>query len=294
MRHLVGLGGMAEVWAARDIDTGWDVAVKSVRGAPDSTAAQRLRREASVTASIDHPGVVGVRGVGDDDGRTFVVMDLLPGRDMASLLADGPLPLPRALSLLAGVGEALRAVHRTGVVHGDIKPANVMVTGEQATLIDFGIATDPSGWGGRNSYGTTATMAPEQIRDEPLTSATDMYSLGALAFAALTGRSMFRHDSPQVMLHHHAHTTPPRLSEVAVGVPARLDALVADLLAKDPAGRPSVAQVCEALSALLGAPEVRLQSAPLAATRVEPLLMLDPAGTQPMVTAGSEGLPTAA
>lgn len=294
LRRLLGRGGMAEVWAASDIDTGMDVAVKSVNGAPDSLAAQRLRREASVTASITHPGVVGVRGVGDERDRTFMVMDLLPGDDLARVLAAGPLPLPRALEVTAGVAEALRAVHRTGVVHGDVKPANVMVADEHSTLIDFGIASDSSGWGEGTSYGTTASMAPEQVTGEPVTPAADMYGLGGTIFAAISARTVFPLQSPSEVMQHHARATPPRLSDLVIGVPPRLDALVAALLAKNPADRPGAAEVAETLTALLSAPAVRLQSAPLTATPVPPQPHLDPAGTQPMLAVGAERLNDAA
>src|SRR5690625_5863 len=290
----IGRGGMAEVWAARDVGTDRAVAVKSVRGARDATAADRLRREASVTASIAHPGVVGVYGVEDYRDRTFMVMDLLPGRDLSNVLADGPLPLPRTLNLVRGIAQTLDAVHQAGVVHGDVKPSNVMVAGERTTLIDFGIASDSSGHGDGPRYGTTASMAPELIRAEPVTPATDMYGLGCLIFEALTGGPMFPLDSPEVAMRHHAHGTPPRLSESLIGAPARLDALVHQLLAKDPAGRPSAAETWERLGDLLRAPAVRLQSAPLPAARVSPRPHLDPEGTQPMLAAEPAWLDDAA
>lgn len=294
MLRPIGRGGMAEVWAARQIRTGDEVAVKLVRGTAEDSAVRRLRREASVIAAISHPGVVDVHGIEHDDGKTAVVMDLLRGQDLARMLADGPLPLPRTLTLARGIADALRAVHRAGVVHRDVKPANVMVTGEQVTLIDFGIATEPGHSGGAPSYGTTASMAPEQIRAEQVTPATDMYALGCLIFETLTGGPMFPVDSPEIALRHHAHGTPPRLGELVIGAPARLDGLVADLLAKDPADRPSAAEVSRALDSLLRAPAVRLQSGPLAPAPEAPSPQLDAAGTQPMLAAEAVWLEDAA
>ena len=274
---------MGEVWAARDLLAERDVAVKTVghrggAGDPPADAASLLRHEAAVTASIDHVGVVDVHDAGEDGAVAYLVMDLVPGVDLGESLRDGPLPAAEAVRVAAGVADALAATHRAGTVHGDVKPANVVVNDEAVVLVDFGAA--PSGRDEPFTYGTAHYMAPEQALSRTLTPAADVYALGCLLHAALTGRPPFLGDSALMVLHRHVREHPPRLEELARGIPRELDALVARLLAKDPRRRGTATQAREDLAAVRGAGSLE---------RVEPLPaagdaeQLDPHATLPAV-----------
>lgn len=258
LTHVVGRGGMAQVWAARDLADGDDVAVKTARVDDDPRRAALLEREAEVTASVPHPGVVGVREVGVDGATAYLVMDLLPGRDLAAILRDGTLPLRDALTLGAQLAETLAATHAAGVVHLDVKPANVVVHDGVATLVDFGIAATQRSPHRveRTTFGTAQYMAPELVVLKEAGPAADLYALGCLLTTAIAGRPPFAGDQPLELLHRHARAVPPRLGELAPGVPAALDELVAALLAKAPADRPSAEQAADALARLARAPHL--------------------------------------
>lgn len=273
LRHLLGRGGMGEVWAASDLLTGHEVAVKTVAG--DATeAAGRLRHEAAVTAAVDHAGVVDVHDAGEDDAVAYLVMDLVPGTDLGELLLEGAVPATEAVRIAAGVADALAATHRAGIVHGDVKPANVVVSDGGVVLVDFGAAS--SGRAEPLAYGTAHYMAPEQALTRVLTPATDIYALGCLLHAALTGRPPFPGDSALAVLQRHAREQPPRLGEQARGVPPELDALVARMLAKDPEQRGTAAQVRDGLAAVAGLGSL---------AGIEPLPAADePAGLDPQAT----------
>src|SRR5699024_4228261 len=134
LRHVVGRGGMGRVWAARDVHSGRDVAVKTA----EDTAG--LRREAALAASVDHPGAVDVHNAGHDGGTACVVLDLPEGPDLAAVLDDGPVAPAEAMRIAHGVADALAAVHGAGVAHADVKPANVVLTDDAVVLVDFGLA----------------------------------------------------------------------------------------------------------------------------------------------------------
>ncbi|MCK6210706.1 protein kinase [Georgenia sp. EYE_87] len=258
----LGRGGMAEVWRGRDLVLGRRIAVKtvSVTDATDVTLGDRLRREAVATAALDHPDIVTVHDAGVDGDTAFLVMELVAGRNLAAVLADGALPLAEAVRIGGRVAGALAAAHASGIVHRDIKPANIIVKGDKVTVVDFGIAaiefqavtslTAPG-----TTLGTAEYMAPEQARAEPATSGTDMYSFGCLLTALVAGRPPFTAEQPVAVLHHHAFIQPPRLRRLRPDVPEELDALVGALLDKDPAARPTateahvrLARIAEALS----------------------------------------------
>lgn len=251
LHHVVGRGGMGEVWAARDLRCGRDVAVKTAPGAPYEAAADLLRHEAAVTAAIDHPGVVGVHDTGADGATAYLVMDLLRGPDLSTVLREGPLPAAEAVRIAAAVADTLAAAHRAGVVHGDVKPANVVVGDDDGvTLVDFG-AGAPSGHSGVPlTFGTAPYMAPEQVRTRAVSPATDVYALGCLLHAALTGRPPFLGDSPMAVLHRHVRERPPRLADLAHGVPPELDEIVARMLAKEPGLRGTAAEARDRLVAV--------------------------------------------
>jgi serine/threonine-protein kinase len=247
---LLGRGGMGEVYRARDTGQGGRaVALKVLPGdlSADSAFLARFRREAEIAARVAEPHVVPIHRYGEIDGRLFLDMQLVDGRELGSLLGDGPLDPARAVALVEQVAAALDAAHADGLVHRDVKPANILVTDpgdgrpEFAYLVDFGIATatDP---GSRTALtrtgavvGTLAYMAPERFLAEPAGPAADVYALACVLHELLTGERPFPGTgyAPQVL--GHLETPPPRPS--ATGVPAAFDAVIAQGMAKDPAAR---------------------------------------------------------
>jgi eukaryotic-like serine/threonine-protein kinase len=253
MRWL-GLGAMGEVWAARDERLGRDVAVKLLR--PNTVAtgeerADRFVREAIAAARINHPNVVAVYDQGEYHRHLFVVMELITGSSLDDLRLDGPMPVGSALAIATQICFALEAAHAAGVVHRDIKPANVMVTTDgRVKVLDFGIAgfmrsttiidkiTRHTG-----IMGTPAYMAPEQVLGQQADARSDLYSLGCVLYALLTGAPPFDTGSSLDIMDHHVHKTPEPMSRRRFGIPPEIDQLVLWLLAKDPARRPKTAAV---------------------------------------------------
>jgi serine/threonine protein kinase len=250
----VGAGSMGEVWRARDERLGRDVALKllDLSAAPDPTIAERFRREAIATAQLNHPNIVSVFDAGTDGTRAYLVMTLLPGRTIAELVrTEGPMPLDRALSLVAQVTSALREAHRHGLVHRDVKPANVIVNGNQATVVDFGIA-QLSGLGAALTathavIGSAAYMSPEHATGLRAGPASDLYGVGCLLMTMLTGQPPFTGESAVAVAAQQVSADPPALSQ-RIRTPRALDQLVSSLLAKDPAARPDAKSALEQLS----------------------------------------------
>ncbi|WP_193311449.1 serine/threonine-protein kinase [Georgenia satyanarayanai] len=276
LRRVVGRGGMGRVWAARDVWSGREVAVKTAL--PGEGGA--LRREAALAAAVDHPGVVDVHDVGHDGVTAYLVMELVDGPDLAAVLDDGPVPPTEAMRIGHGVADALAAVHGAGVVHADVKPANVVLTDDTVVLVDFGVAAASQDDAGPVTFGTAPYMAPEQVASAPATPASDVYALGCLLTATLTGRPPFTADSPTEVLQHHVRASAPRLRELLPDVPARLDDLVARMLDKDPAARCSAAEVRDLLAELREEPV--LPATPLRSVR-DRASRLDPDATRPIL-----------
>ncbi|MER7007318.1 protein kinase [Dactylosporangium sp. NPDC000555] len=261
LRSVIGRGGMAEVWQAVDARLGRPVAVKLLhdKGSADPSLPKRFEREARTVARLSHPNIVAVHDVGVDDGTPYLVMELVQGRSLADELAAGPLDPRRAVRLAEQVCDALAAAHDAGVVHRDVKPANILIGGEDRVKVcDFGIArvtdraqtalTAPA-----TVIGTSAYMAPEQVLGEPADARSDLYALGCVLYAMLAGRPPFVADSPVQVALQQVHETPVPLAALRPGLPAQLTALVGALLAKRAADRPaSAAQVRVALAAIAG------------------------------------------
>lgn len=254
--EVLGAGGSATVFAGRDTRLGRPVAVKVLRPglAADAAAQAAFQVEAAAAAMLSHPGIVTVHDVGSDElegsaGRSsicWIAMERVRGRTVRELLAGGavpPLDPADALELTAHVLAALEHAHLRGVVHRDISPGNVMIADDGAVkVLDFGIAAvGEQGTGSDVVHGSVAYVSPEQAQGLPVDRRSDLYSVGCLLFALVTGGPPFVADQVRdVALMHVTAVAPPASSRLP-GVPAALDALLARMLAKRPADRPATA-----------------------------------------------------
>src|SRR5688500_11040450 len=259
--RALGQGGMACVYLARDTKHGRDVAIKVIR--PElsaSLAHERFLREIEIAARLRHPNIVPLYDSGEVDGQLYFVMPYEEGPSLGERLEkDGALPLADGLSVLRDVGRALAYAHEHGVVHRDVKPDNVMLSGDAAVVTDFGIAKAVTAALGEaqgatltqtgSSVGTPAYIAPEQATGDPSTDhRADIYSFGCLAYAVLTGHPPFRGRGAHEVIASHLTAVPPLVSEVRPELPAAVATLVARCLEKDPGARPQSAR--EVLSGL--------------------------------------------
>lgn len=251
----LGSGGMGRVWLAEDLLLARVVAVKQVgpQVLPDAVRAAVHRRglaEARAAARIRHPGVVSVYDVLVEGGRIWIVMELLAGATLAAAVGPGPLPEAQVVRVGLRLLEALAATHRAGVVHCDVKPANVFLCGDgRVVLTDFGIARADSRTGaghtGRRITGSPGFISPEQISDGRLGPAADLFALGATLFTAVEGRSPFHRDTVSDTL-AAVLTEPPWPFRYA----NRLRPVLAGLLVKDPDRRMSAQQARAGLRAV--------------------------------------------
>ena len=260
---LLGQGGMGQVWRAHDSETRRTVALKLLPEglARDAEFSERFRREAYAAARLNDPHVVPIHHFGEIDGHLYVDMRLIEGRDLQQLLREGPLHPVRAVDLVAQVGCALTAAHRDGLVHRDVKPSNIVVTGDDfAYLIDFGIARavgEASLTGTGVTVGTANYMSPERVEPKlgPVDQRADVYALACVLYQCLTGRPPFAGGFAEVTA-AHMWTPPPRPSQHAAGVPLAMDAVIATGMAKRPDDRyPTVAALCDAAKAALAQPQ---------------------------------------
>jgi len=261
----LGAGGMGEVRAAVDEALDRPVAIKFLRPAlaDDAPLRARFEREARAAARVAHPNVVTVFDVGEHDDVPFIVMEQLSGRTLADELADGALAAPRVRTLGLEVLGAVAAAHRLGVIHRDLKPANILLTDDgHAKVADFGIAKvaeDASATTTGLGFGTAAYTAPERLRGEPATPASDVYAVGVVLFEALTGRAAFRADTPLALAALVAEGRAPfRPEDRATREPVLVD-VVERAMAPDPAERFGTAAE---MAAALGAPAGALTAAP--------------------------------
>jgi len=249
---VLGTGGMATVWRARDETLGRDVAVKVLnpQHAADAAFLDRFEGEARHAAAVSHPRLVTVFDCGVEDGTPFIVMELVGGRTLRQVLDEaGVLPPGQAVAIAAAVCEGLEAAHAAGLVHRDITPANVVLNGGEVKILDFGIAradATRAATAAGTVVGTVAYLSPEQASGRPADPRSDLYSLGCVLFEMLTGRPPFTADSAVGLAYRQVHDDPGPPSAARPGLPARLDQVTARLLAKDPSSRPPTAAAARA------------------------------------------------
>ena len=292
LQEIIGRGGMAEVWRARDVRLGRDIAVKRLRIdlATDPTFQARFGREAQSAAGLNHPNIVSVYDTGGQvDEATgvvvpYIVMELVGGRTLRDMLRDGRTIEPaEALGYTRGVLDALDYSHKHGIIHRDIKPANVMITPTgQVKVMDFGIAravTDTSATMTQTAavIGTAQYLSPEQARGETVDSRSDIYSAGCLLYELLTGRPPFTGDSPVAVAYQHVRETAALPSTLAPKVTGAMDAITMTALAKNPNDRYQTArQMREDISRVLEGQQATAQMPAIAADTTQVALPAAP------------------
>jgi eukaryotic-like serine/threonine-protein kinase len=250
--EMLGRGGMGEVWSARDTDLDRCVALKFLRA---ETATEldtvQIAREAKAASSLNHPNIVTIHEVIRCEGCAAIVMELVQGRSLAKLRSTS-LSIDEVGSIGAQVAKALAAAHANGIIHGDVKPENIMLREDgYVKVLDFGLArraaneTNPGA--NEGLFGTLRYMSPEQARGESLSAASDVFSFGLVLFELAAGRRAFDVESPLDALRATLTQEPPTPASVNPQVPPALSALILAMLAKDPAKRPSAAEVARQL-----------------------------------------------
>ena len=252
----LGAGGMGEVYRAKDLRLGRDIALKVLPEtlARDTEHLARFEREARTVAGLNHPNIVTLFSVEDDDKIRFLTMELVEGQSLADLVTPGGLPLARVLEMAIAIADALTAAHERGVVHRDLKPANVMVTREgRVKVLDFGLAkrahamasaADTQGLTAdvpRSETGmvagTAPYMAPEQIRAEAVDARTDLFAFGILLYELLVGRRPFAGSTAMAVSAAILHELPEPLSRARTDLPADLERILSRCLEKNPRER---------------------------------------------------------
>jgi predicted ATPase/predicted Ser/Thr protein kinase len=246
VERMLGRGGMGVVYRARQLSLGRAVALKLLAPelASDEGFRARFRREAQLLASLEHPHVLPLYEAGEEEGLLFLAMRYVEGDDLGVLLVPGPLRPERACRIVTQLAAALQAAHERGLVHRDVKPANVLLTGtegeEHAYLTDFGLARSLEGRGLTRTgefLGSLDYLAPEQIEHGQADARSDIYALGCLLYACLTGQPPFAREQEAATLWAHLNAEPPAPSQLRPELPAALDDVIATALSKDPEQR---------------------------------------------------------
>jgi eukaryotic-like serine/threonine-protein kinase len=271
IRAPLGTGGMGEVYRARDTRLERDVAIKVLpqETADDPSALARFRREAQAIAALQHPNILALYDVGVERATTFAVMELLEGETLRARISDSPVPWRRAVAIGVKIAEGLAAAHAKGVIHRDLKPENVFLTTDgRVKILDFGLAQyRPSGPQQEDTrativtepgtiMGTAAYMSPEQVRGEPTSATSDVFSVGCVLHEMIAGRRAFAGRSSAETMAAILTAQPPSLTDLVGEVPPELDRWITHCLEKNPGERfQSARDLAFALRTLLsGAP----------------------------------------
>ena len=279
IREPLGSGGAGEVYRATDRTAGSDVALKVLFPGSDTRDIERLRRELRIVRTLQHPGIVRIFDIGEDDGLLYLVSELLEGESLAERIRrEGALPPAEAEAILRRVLEALAVAHGEGVIHRDIKPANIFLEraprsgAGRVLLLDFGLARlwDEPGLTATGRFvGTPEYCAPEQaLGEKELSPATDLYACGVTLWAMLAGTPPFRGTSEIKILNAHLTAPPPSPRREMPGAPARLRAFALTCLEKRPSDRPADATGALAMLDHPLSPRVRWRLLRLLAGRV--------------------------
>jgi beta-lactam-binding protein with PASTA domain len=292
--ELLGQGGMATIYRARDGQLERDVAVKVLRpeygNDPDFFA--RFRQEAQSAASLNHPGVVAVYDYGTDEVGPYIVMELVDGEDLATIIRrTGALPARQAARIAAQAARAIAAAHERGFVHRDIKPGNILVTRDgRVKVADFGIAralAESSLTMPGTTLGSVHYFSPEQARGELAAPASDIYSLGIVLFELLTGQRPWRGDTAAAIATARLSGVVPSPSAVKAGIPPVLEAITRRALAPRPEDRfAAAADMAEALEGYLAGDEAALARAGLAGAGIAGAAAAVAADPSPTIAAG--------
>ncbi len=245
LERLVGVGGTAAVFCARDERLGRVVALKLLTG--DDEVRRRFAREARAVAAVDHPHIIPIYEAGEAGGVLFIAMRFVAGDDLRVMVGrEGGLRSRRAAAFISPVASALDAAHGVGLVHRDVKPANMLVDvgpgrPEHVYLSDFGLARGMSSLGGPTRagqfLGTPDYAAPEQISGRSVDGRTDQYALACVAYTLLSGSLLFDREEPMAVLYAHLFAPPPRVTSVRTDLPTAVDQVLARALAKAPEDR---------------------------------------------------------
>jgi serine/threonine protein kinase len=258
LEGVIGRGGMGVIYRAQQPGLDRTVAIKVIapQHAADPRFRERFAREARLTAALDHPNIVPVYATGDDGGRLYLVMRYVEGVNLARRLRDGPLTPAETAEIVKQVASALDAAHERGVVHRDVKPANILLA-ERAYLTDFGITREIVGTAGLTQtgvfMGSVDYAAPEQAGGEAAGPAADQYALACVAYECLTGRPPCKRDHDMATLWAHVNEPPEPPSRVMSELGPEVDEPLLRALAKAPEDRwPSCTQFAQRLTAALG------------------------------------------
>ena len=244
--EMIGTGGMADVYIGQDLRLSRKVAIKILRSdlAKDPSFIARFRKEALAAAGLNHPGIVAVYDSGEEEGNSYIVMELVNGQTLRELIHSGdPISLDHSLEIISGVLAALAYSHANGIIHRDIKPGNIMLTDDgDVKVMDFGIAralddigaTMTNTW---NVIGTAQYLSPEQATGETADRRSDIYSVGCLLYELLTGRPPFIGDTPVSIAYQHVSSVFQKPSEIDPLIDSNLDTVLSVALAKDPNNR---------------------------------------------------------
>ena len=263
----IGRGGMGEVWSARDTDLDRLVALKFLTSETFAGLdPQQITREAKAASALNHHGIVTIHEVVQSGSTAALVMELVEGKPLREVCGK-PMPIPDVLAIGLQIAEALAAAHASSVIHGDIKPENILLRPDHyVKLLDFGLArkvtTETIALGSGLALGTLRYMSPEQARTEPLTPASDVFSLGLVLYELLAGRHAFPAASPLDTAQGILGKEAVAPSSLNPHVPARLDLLVGAMLAKEPSARPTAAEVVRTLRELSKPRKALLDSVP--------------------------------